>query len=223
MRIFSQEIILKQEITKDYFKKQIGPNEKHFLHFYINYGLFPQESQNYLPEINTFYSNSKSIGYRYKYKISENIAIGCDLIYENWLYSLKQNDNKTFPDSLLHEKENLIINHLGTSPYLRINFSKTGNHISWFMDIAPVFYITLNTKHVVFDKSENENTNYKNSKTIYKQLDYFEKYNYGLIVRFGYSRLVIFGKYRFSDSFTGNYDNIYKLPRFDVGLQLGIY
>ena len=218
---FSQKIIFEEEVSDKYFNDDKGPNLKKFSHIHISYGFNLSNSVN-SPKINNFQSSAFSVGFKKKYKIVEHSDLGFDILYKNWTFNLKQIDGKNIPNSELHDVEVLSFNNLGIDVFSRINIGKRGNKVGLFIDFGPYFFWTYGAKHIVIDEKDNISTNSKLTKTVNKKLLYPEKYNYGLLIRAGYNRYILYTEYRISNIFKSSY-GYEELPRLNICFQLGLY
>ena len=219
----AQDVIMDKKVDKEeLFEKEEGPNLKKFSHLYVDYGAFAGPAEGDGAKIDYLRSDFWGIGFRYKYKLGQFYGLGFDLEFKNWSYRIKQNEEKTFPNDALHEKERISFHNLGGDVYNRLSFTKQGNWIGFFIDFGAFAYWTMNAKHVTFDNTVPDDFHAKEEKSVYKKLSYVENLNYGPFVRIGYNRYVITAHYRYSELFKNDYNHP-ELPRLVIGLQMGLH
>jgi hypothetical protein len=226
---FSQSVLLEENVKSyDLDKPKYGPNLRHFTHFYIGYGFIADKPRGNGIQIKHDFSHTITIGYRYKLKIFNFLAIGSDFNYYYMVYYLKQNSSKTVPNSVIHDKEKLKFNNLGAEAYLRINFGRRGNYIGKYIDFAAFYNWGFSIKHFYEDKVDDKTNPYmaRVIRVTNRDLNYVEPFNYGVRARIGINRIVIAGTYRLSNLFTQSFrENVadVELPRFSIGLQYGLH
>ena len=214
---FSQTVLLHQEV-KDTTLGKRGPNLKNFGHFYFGIGFIMGEPENKGAEINYGFSKNILVGYRYKLKLNQVLAIGFDMDYNASSFFIKQHPLKTIPDTLLHDIEKINFGNVGLNGYIRFNYGKRGNRIGNFIDLGAYGDYVFSARHFTKDEKQNGNI----VKTTTSHLAYYNKTNYGLLMRIGFNRYVLFGNYRWSNHFKDSY--IYpELPRYTVGFQIGFH
>jgi len=214
---YSQTVLLQEEV-KDTVPGKHGQNLRNFSHFYIGLGFIAGEPDSSGSDILYGRSTNFVFGYRYKFRICNFLAIGYDLGFNRYSYSLKQWAKKITPDTILHNKEKIIFNDLGISGYMRFNYGKRGNRIGNFIDLGGYGDWTFSGVNFFKDKNDNGNI----FKTSISHLKYYEAVNYGALARIGFNRYVFYGYYRLSDIFKSSY-KYPELPRFTFGLQIGLY
>jgi hypothetical protein len=224
----SQTVVLEQNVKADTIGSKFGQNQKHFRHFYIEFGMIsPPEEKG--AEINYGKSGFYKIGMKYKLKVCNFYAIGFDVSFTNQNFSLVQNFvTKQIPNSIIHDKENIIVNNLGTEFYNRFNFGKRGNIIGKYIDLGVFANFSFDKKHKTFDKSNVVNSSYSNKqKVVNSGIIYVQDFQYGANARIGINRFALNASYRLSDIFKSKSDGISfnypELPRLNIGLQIGLF
>ncbi len=227
--VYSQTVLLQEDVSKlDFQMPTNGPNYKNFHQLYFNYSFYVPLGDVQEVEINSWKSATFSIGWRYKRKLTNWFAVGTGISYSNSAFSIKQNDFKEVPNNIQHEEEKLKFNNVNLELYTRINFGKRGNVIGKFIDIGAYAEYAFSVKHFYMDNSD-KNTPPYYSGTIevnQKDLNYIQKFNYGLKTRLGMNRWVIIASYRLSNLLTDDYKDIvgdYFFARFAVGVELGLH
>lgn len=214
---WSQTELMHQDVKENVLGKH-GPNLRNFSHFYVGFGFIAGSSDSVGSEIIIGRSTNFVLGYRYKFRISNFFAIGCDASYNSYSYAMKQSAGKITPDTILHGKEKLNLGDLGLSGYMRFNYGKRGNRVGNFVDIGGYGDWRIAATNFTRDKMPNENV----VKTTISHLNYLNATNYGALARIGFNRYVFYGYYRISDIFKSSY-KYPELPRLTIGLQIGIH
>lgn len=219
----SQSLLMFQDVNKDTLKSPKGPNMKKFTHFYMSYGLVLGPSDASGADVQKGPSSNFVFGYRYKRRLSNTFAVGWDLSYSTTSYRLIQDTLKVFPNPVNHDREVLFTNAFQLQLYARINFGKRGNYIGNFIDLGGYGQWDFSYRHYFQDDLtlpnlyEAEQVQVNNRK-----LAYTNPFNYGLIVRAGSNRFIVYGAYRLSDMFQASY-NYPELSRITAGIQIGFY
>jgi hypothetical protein len=226
---YGQTVLLHEKMDDYDFKiPRQGPNFRHFNYLNIGYAFFiPSNNVN---EIETRVGTTTllNIGWRYKYKITNWMAIGGGINYSNDIYDLKQETGKVVPDSIIHAKEKLKFNSVGPDVYIRFNFGKRGNIIGRFIDIGAYAAYAFKVKDMYQDNLEKNlaTGNAGIQKVIRSDLDYVEKIQYGLKARIGVNRFVLTGTYRLNELLTEEYKEQVGeliLPQLSIGIEIGLH
>ncbi|MGD0711240.1 MAG: hypothetical protein ABR968_08645 [Bacteroidales bacterium] len=214
---FSQTVLMHQDVNDTALGRH-GPNLRNFSHVYIGLGFILGKPDSAGSSIRQGRSTDFVLGYRYKFRISNFFAIGYDIDFNSYSYSLKQSAGKTLPNDTLHNKEQMNFDDLGLSGYMRFNYGKRGNRVGNFVDIGVFGNWGFLATHFTKDKKQNGNI----VKTTVSHLSYINSINYGVTARVGFGRYVFFANYRLSDLFKTSY-HYSELPRLTVGVQLGLH
>lgn len=217
IKVFSQDILLQQNVQADSARPTYGPNLKNFVHGYIGLGFpfYTNEEANYTRLIS---STDFNFGIRYKRKLTPHFATGFDIGVASTAYKLKQDDAKTVPDNTLNDKEKIQVNTLRGSAWLRINVGRRGNFIGNYLDVGGFGGWNFQKKH----KTINTNDDNEKVKVSTSRLKYIENFSYGLLARLGFSRYSITANYRLSDLFKNSY-SMPELPKLTVGFEIGLF
>jgi len=215
----AQEVLLHEEVTADTVTPTFGPNYRNFLHSFMAYGAVFGGTEGGGTAIRYGNSGDFLFGVRYKYRVSNFFSWGAEAYYRALFYSIKQDSTKTFPDTLINDKERLTFHNLSAGLYLRFNFErKRGNRVGNFLDLGGygewTFRLTQFTRNKLPDG--------KVVRTHITGLNYYNAFNYGAMARLGFNRLIFFASWRFSDLFKSS-KNLPELPRLTVGVQVGFY
>ena len=218
--INAQDVLLEENLKNDTIVSKIGKNKKHFKHLYFDLGFFAGNSENGA-EIQYGKSHTYTAGFNYKYRVSNFYSIGANINLGAMTFSLKQNDNKLLPDSVLHDKEKFEFNNIGIGIYNRFNFGKRGNSIGKYLEIGAYGNFAYVIKH--YTKDEFTNSNFELMEVSYTKLSYVERLNYGLIAKIGYNQYVVYAKYRLSNLFNDEIGSLPELSKLSIGFQVGIF
>lgn len=218
----SQEIVLKQDVDADTIKSEQGPNKKVFAHTYLGYGFAAMPADGKGSNVIYGASHSFLFGYRMKYKLTNWYALGYDINYNYRHSRLSQSIYKTFPNTAKHDKESIRFHNLNLNLYQRFNFGQRGNSLGKYIDLGGYGEWAFSIAHQYTDDYAGYNKNGARTSIVKnKDLRYTNRFNYGLLIRFGYNKFVLFADYRLSDQFLSkfHYD---ELPRLTAGIQLQI-
>ena len=215
----AQEVLLHEEVTADTVTPTFGPNYRNFLHSFMAYGTVLGGTEG--PGTAIRYGNSGDFLFvvRYKYRVTNFFSWGAEAYYRSLFYSIKQDSLKTFPDTLLNDKERLTFHNLSAGLFLRFNLEKKrGNRVGNFIDLGGYGEWTFRLTHFTRNKLPDGST-VRSNRT---GLDYYHALNYGAMARLGFNRWIFFASWRFSDLFKES-KNLAELPRLTVGVQIGFY
>lgn len=225
----SQEPVLEKDVREQLKRNASdwGPNTRHFWSDHIGFGVILPINRNDSMSIRDgMQSKHIHIGWRYKLKLNSTFSLGADIAYQRQQYRIAQSKDKSiFSGGKEFENQKLIFNGIGGGFFFRINFDKRGNRLGRYLDLAGemnyIFAEKLSSKEktdpAVSGGSEVVITNQTN-------LDYTKEIQAFGVVRFGWDRIAIFGKYRLSDIFNRS-ENFYQnqtipeLPLISVGLE----
>lgn len=214
--VFSQDILLHQNVKADSIRPTYGPNLKNFYYGYIGiaFPIYTNEGVNY-----TRFGSSAAFdfGLRYKRKITNFLALGIDAAICPTSFKLKQDEGKTVPDTIVNDREKFQITSILSSAYMRINVGRRGNFIGNYLDLGVYGGWNAVKKH----KTYNKNSEGEKIKSVTSGLKYIDNFSYGVLARLGVSRYALTASYRLSDIFESSYA-MPELPRLTVGLELGL-
>ncbi len=210
-----------------YEKPSFGLNYRHYVHSYIGIDFFSVNPIEEQLSIKYGLSRTFSFGYRYKLKITNWLATGADIKYSSTRYSLA-NTFTPFENisEIKHNSDAIKFGTLGPEIYLRLNFGRRGNSIGKFVDIGAYINGLIFSQHIYKENINSNPYQASTTKVTNSQLDYLENYYYGAKLRFGYKQFVLSFDYRYSDLFKSEIKNelgIKELPRFSIGLQIGLH
>jgi len=224
-----QTVLLHESIRNYDFKmpKQ-GPNFRHFNHLILGYAFFVPMHQINEIQIKAGTSTILTVGWRYKFKITNWLAIGAGVNFTNEKFNIKQNDEKVIPDTILHSKEKMRFNNIGPDFYIRFNLGKRGNIIGRFVDLGAYCNWPFSVEHM-YEDNKDRNSSTKRAgieRVILSKLNYIERFQYGLKSRIGINRFVLTGTYRLNELLTEEYkkgSGDYFFSKFALGLEIGLH
>jgi hypothetical protein len=220
--LFSQYVTYDSDQDKDELYQTYGPNQKHFSHFYVGFGMFTDKAETGA-EVNYGKTNSFQLGMRYKLRLNKTFALGYDFSWSKQSFNLKQNDDKILPNNFVNNNEKLVFNNLGLELYYRINLGTNATKMGTFLDMGAYGNWAYRNKHVTVNDFEDDLGLLYNRRIVTnRKLVYTQPLNYGVRGRIGYNRYVLMGEYRLSSLFKDEY-NLPELPKFQLSLQIGIH
>ncbi len=225
----AQDVIIDENPQENYGdERTFGANKTHFVHSFINLGFAANKSEGSGANILFGASHSINYGLRYKLKLAEFLALGFDIAYNYEVFYLKQELGKLIPTPELHEKEKFKFHKATSTLFFRINYDKRGDILGKYIDLGAFGSYTYSAIRQYYDVFQATNPILDHEFTIFeeKNLQYFEKLNYGAICRIGFDKFGLYGKYRLSDLFTKDFKtgiSTAELPRLEIGLEMAIY
>lgn len=225
LTVKSQTVVLEEDVNADTLDAKFGKNRMHYRHPFIEIGFVTPFQEN-TEQIIFFKTYNYKIGLKYKLKLCEYYSIGYDIYLSHQTYNLVQD---SIPNNTKYYKEKLITNSLGLELYNRFNFRKRGDFIGKYIDIGVFGHFVFDRKTKTIYKMESTipETMSNKVKSVSYNLIYVRNYQYGLNARLGFNRYVLSASYRLSDFFVKEADgftfNFTELPRFSLGLQIGIF
>lgn len=207
---------------KDDSYKTYGPNQKHFSHFYVGFGMFADKAETGA-DVNYGKTNSFQLGMRYKFRLNKTFALGYDFSWSKHSFNLNQNDVKILPNNILNDNEKIVFNNLGLELFYRLNFGTSDAKMGTFIDMGAYGNWAYRNKHVTMNNfDDDDGLLYERRIVTNRGLKYTQPFNYGVRGRIGYNRYVLMGEYRLSSQFKDEY-NLPELPKFQLSLQIGIH
>lgn len=207
----AQRILLEADPAIDSTKSRFGANRKYYelSYFYLGYYWDKAEPG---ADISRLLSYNLGFGQQFKIKIAEPYSIWFNLGFSNDLFTIKQNANKTLPDTVLHKRERLSWWNGNVGFFNRFHFTKRGDSMGLYADLGGDVSYTFSHQNFSFDKQDGARI-----RTRIKGLDYYNPFQYRAIVRFGNDLVCLQASYRFSDLFYSN-QNLPELPRLNIAL-----
>ncbi len=179
-------------------KKKFGPNGKHYTFMYYSLDFYTPSI--YGDQTQIFYGQSYrfSTGMKYKFQLTKWLSTGTDLNYSiiNYNMAEKVGFYPIFYGETGFFDEKIVFNNLGTEVFMRFFIGKRGNTMGKYIDIAGFGFWSINNRAI--QKFDSMIFGDK-TKIVLKNIDWFNKYNYGAMLRFGYKFFAVTMKYRISD------------------------
>lgn len=214
----AQTKVLEFETPADSLNEEkFGENRSHFVHVFLEGGLItgisdPTGNYNFPKSIQT------GAGLQYKLKLAEWIATGAEVQFEHYNYRLKDDRPDTFPDTVLHDKENVQY-LLSTGTYfIRFNMDNRGNVVGKYFDMGVGGALKIGSRYVWQDELENGEVKEVKLKKYNGTLPN-TWYVYG---RLGVNNWSLYGKYRMSRVFKPS-AGFPEAPPLTIGLRIGLH
>lgn len=223
----AQTIILKQTVPDELEEDDgdFGPNRKFFSHPYTGFGFvvggFDHEGDT-LPPVRFGNSFSVNSGTRYYKNYNPFIArvLDYELGYEQHALNLNKDPDIVVPiDNQDVKKAKYWLVKLGLAWSYQFNFNlKRGNQLGTYLSLGAYGDFLLFRRFSGSYKS-NVSSHADVVKISLGKIDYFNRWDYGAIVRFGKTNWNLFVKYRYANYFNNKAEDIQikELPRFVVG------
>lgn len=216
--INAQKVLMEEEVKVDSIKDNFGPNLKHYLQFFIEYGLIiPHQNPEAFKQ--KIYSPSTGFGLRYKYRFCNTFSVG---LSGSFILNTKRfdyfNQLAVSSDSILEDDfygYKLEQGMVGLSPFIRFNFGRRGNNLGKYFDLGAFYNLIFSSKEIIIFNNQQDLkttliTNYQKNVT--------PKYSYGLSSSVGYKKLNIFARVEVRENF--DQSSLIYGPT-TIGLQLG--
>ncbi len=215
--ISAQGPLMNRTVAKDTAMGNRGPNLKKYRHWFVNVGfLIPHSNNHYLKY---GLSNEIGFGFRTKRKIAEHYAIGLDFAYQYRNYNLKKFINYPGVDSLNVTKERFVQRGIQMGLYQRINYGRRGNFLGKYIDLVIWGEVPFWNLHSYrFSSPESQKMFGKNGKIVLRNFEWDETFLYGVQLRIGFNKSIIYGNYRFSQMFSTS-SGLPQLSPIMVGFQ----
>lgn len=197
-----------------------GPNKDKYSHLFLSYGFLLGEPENDSADIIYGKSSTFQIGLLFKWRMKKWLELGFDVSYHYSAFHLVQDSSKIIPNRQLHDKGKMLFNNLMLTPFLRIKLKNKYHSTGNFLDLGGYLGFTYRAVHYTIDYALVPNAHRTKIRDI--RLGYNEIHTYGLMARIGFNRIIIYGKYRFSDLFKEEF-SYPELPRIEAGLMIGLH
>ncbi|GIV42608.1 MAG: hypothetical protein KatS3mg034_1918 [Vicingaceae bacterium] len=151
-------------------------------------------------EIKPVSSHQFHFGLKYFFDISKIYLPGFELNYEYNTYKLVQDSNKIFPNTNLHQRQQLNINTINLQFNNRLVFKRKEQKPYLFMDISG--YAGWNFATSVYTVDTHTSVNYyggSKTEVYYRNLIYIEDLQYGIKTALFIKNFGIYGQYRLNN------------------------
>ncbi|MFO8054185.1 MAG: hypothetical protein R6U19_03365 [Bacteroidales bacterium] len=218
----AQSVLLEEKVDFYEDTSRRGPNRTHYHHMYSGWGMMFGITNDGVINTDPLLSHYFELGMRYKLKLGKYYSLGYELGLNSYNFCLdKDDENRSFPDTMQYDKEKVNLFALSGGLYHRINIDKRrGDYIGNFFDMG--VYGEWNYASRYFYKEE-YGKDRKRKVSVYNP-DYLNDFNYGVFIRGGYNRYVVFVRYRLSEHIDSDANtNYHDLPPFNAGVQIGFH
>lgn len=200
--------------------KKRGPNLDRYDHIFIGYGFVVGPSEGDSAATIPLNSSTFTLGWLSKWRINRWYELGFDIAYQYSSFKIEQDSSKIVPSRTIYKREKLVFNRLEVAPFQRFKFRNRYHSTGTFLDLGVYFGFNYRIKHQTVERDRLPSAD--KTRTVSFGLAYTEDFTYGLMARIGFNRFIFYARYRYSDLFTESSD-LPELPRFNVGLKLGIH
>ena len=224
--LFAQEIMMNETPDSLYKISKWGQNRKHYLNFYLDYGMAVGKAEGSIFDIKYGLSREWKFGLRYKRRLCEHYAMGLDLSISEYRYYIAQFGTNVFPDIQMHEKEYLGLPMVGLEYYNRINFGRRGDKIGNYLDLGVYGTYTYSAYQKFWDKFPTPINGATKAKITLSDLNYLTDLQWGFKARIGFNQFAIWASYRMSDWFNSKVHNSLlsgEFPRTTIGIEIGFF
>ncbi len=216
----AQQVLVQANVADDTIKTVFGANRRYFGHFYAGYGLVAGPAGRGAALRYGLGSSEGRLGGRLKFRLSQALAVNLDLGYAYLRYELAQNAQKTVPNAALHRHEKLGQHQIFSEASLRFNAGRRGNSVGRYLDLLAGGGWLAGTKHTTQDEPA---PSIGAVETTESGLPYLRRWTGGVGARLGIARYALVGRYRLSSAFGDDYAGWPELPRWVVGIELGLF
>ena len=215
-----QQVLVQANVADDTVKTTFGPNRRYFGHVYLGYGLVAGRAGTGAAVRYGGASAELRGGGRFKTRFSQVVAVNLDLGYAYLRYELEQNGQKLVPSPALHRREGLGLHQIYSEISLRLNVGRRGNAVGRYVDLLAGGSWVAGTRHNTEDApapgiGRVETTEYG--------LPYLRRWSGNVGTRLGIDRYALVARHRLSPAFGPAYAAWPELPRWVVGLEIGLF
>lgn len=216
----AQQVLVQANVADDTLKTTFGPNRRYFAHGYLGYGLVAGPAGVGAAVRYGAYSSELRLGGRLKVRLNQTLALHTDLAYTYLRFELTQQAAKTIPTPALHEREAFGLHQAGAELGLRLNYGRRGNAVGRYLDLlAGGSWVAASTHST----SETPGPGVASREVTEHGLDYLRRWSGGTGARLGFDRYALTARYRLTPIFAPANANWPELPRWVLGLELGIF
>lgn len=216
----AQQVLVQANVADDTVKTTFGPNRRYFGHLYVGYGLVAGPAGTGAGLRYGLHSAELRGGGRLKFRLNQLLALNLDAGYAYLRYDLAQNDQKTVPTPALHRSENLGLHQLYSEISLRLNAGRRGNSVGSYLDLLAGGTWAAATSHTTEDEPA---PGISSIETTERGLPYLRRWTGGVGARLGFDRYALTTRYRLTSSFGPSLANAPELPRWLLGVEIGLF
>ena len=216
----AQQVLVQADVAEDTLGNTFGPNRSYYGHLYLGYGLLAGPASSGAGVRYGLPSAELRAGGRLKFRLNQVLSLNLDLGYAYQHYGLAQNGQKTLPTAALHRRESLGLQQVYSEVSLRLTAGRRGNAIGRYLDLLASGGWVATTSHVTEDEPA---PGIGFVETTERGLPYLRRWTSGLGARFGIDRYALVGRYRLSSVFGSAYSAWPELPRWVLGVEVGLF
>ena len=216
----AQRVLVQATVANDTLRNAFGPNRRWFGHFYVGYGLVAGPAGTGAAVHYGLPSAELQVGSRLKRRCSQTLALTFDWRYAYRRYALVQNAQKTVPTPAQHRSESLGLHQLQPEIGLRLNTGRRGNVVGHYLDLLAWGSWAFATNHAT---EADPLPGAKTLDTTETGLAYLPTFGAGTGARLGVDRYALTARYRLTPAWAADYAAWPDLPRWTLGLEIGLF
>lgn len=216
----AQQVLVQANVADDTVKTVFGPNRNYFGHAYLGYGLLAGPAGRGAGLRYGSRSSELRGGGRLKFRLTQTLALNLDLGYGYTRYDLAQTPQKTVPAPTQHRREALGLHQLYSEISVRVNAGRRGNTIGQYFDLLAGGGWVAATSHATDDEP---GPGIGTVQTTERGLPYLRRWTGGVGARLGIDRYALAARYRLSPAFGAEYARWPELPRWVLGIEIGLF
>jgi hypothetical protein len=206
-------------ISSDHLK--FGPNLNHYFHpFFSTSATLPLIKETTILTKLPF-TGQLSIGYRYKYKLTQRISLILESGFDRSFFQLNEPKGLLNSDTLPHHSQTIQTLDLFGGALIRLRFGQPGNYLGQFLDFGFVGQANILASLITKDKIASEGLkSWSSDITTRTNSKVLEPFSYSACLRLGFNRLSFTANYRISKLLNTLVDK--DLPTFQLGMEMSI-
>ncbi|MFA6127395.1 MAG: hypothetical protein WC699_08830 [Bacteroidales bacterium] len=216
--IQAQELIFERKPADLNDHPNLGPNRRHFFQpFFSSTLCFPTSGNSTILTRQPF-NGQISIGFRYKLKIINPIAIVSECGFDKSLFSIKQIEDSALNDTFRKSQYIKLTGFFG-GIFLRVRFGQGGDYLGNYLDLgmtASAPFINQVTTRVV--QYSNGQVPFRIDKTTQSVLQNVNPLVYKAAIRLGFDRISLIAAFRLTRY--GDGSDLSGLPDFEIGIEI---
>jgi len=216
----AQQVLVQANVANDTIKTTFGPNRRYFGHAYLGYGLLAGPAGRGAELKAGLASAELRGGGRFKVRFTQAVALNLDLGYAYQHFSLAQTDHKLVPAPARHREESLGLHQLYSEISLRLNAGRRGNSVGSYLDLIAGGGWVAATSHSTEDEPA---PGIGSVETTERGLPYLRRWTGSAGARLGFDRYALVGRYRLTSAFGPAYVAWPELPRWVLGVEIGLF
>ncbi|GAC1374844.1 MAG: hypothetical protein NVSMB30_18240 [Hymenobacter sp.] len=216
----AQQVLVQANVADDTVKTRFGPNRRYFAHLVAGYGMVAGSAGPGAALRRGLGSCEVRGGGRLKVRLTQLLALNLDLGYAYLRYDLVQNGQKTVPTPAQHRREELSQHQAYSEFSIRLNAGRRGNAIGRYLDLLAGGGWGLGTAHTTEDDPA---PGIGSQETTERGLPYLRPWTGGVGARLGIDRYALAVRYRLSPAFGAAYAPWPELPRWVLGVEIGLF